>query len=174
MTESVVKNRNGHDTPDCQGLRTSSKLLLKLASEAKPTASEAEQWERFTLVSLVTLCSVFLSKELGIVGSEMTLDAEQFRSALVRFLPKAHERFYSFLDEEDMPLKKLLQDISKGRIENAVAELSTGTPNRSEIGGSGPVSARTACQMILDCAGFLNEPSNEAPAARYAVLQIWR
>ncbi|SPJ70409.1 uncharacterized protein FTOL_00137 [Fusarium torulosum] len=164
LSEAIVKNRNGHDTPDCQGLRTSSKLLLKLASEAKPTESEDEQSERLTLVGLVTLSSVFLSKELGIVGSEMTLDPEQFRSILVKFLPKAHERFYSFLDEEDMPLKKLLQDISKGRTENAVAELSAGAANPSENGGSGSVSARTACQMILDCAGFLNEPSNDAPA----------
>ncbi|KAM0213045.1 hypothetical protein ACHAQD_009487 [Fusarium lateritium] len=165
MTEAIVKNRNGHDTPDCQGLRTSSKLLLKLSSEAKPTESEEEQSERLILAGLVTLSSVFLSKELGVVGSEMTLDPEQFRSILIKFLPKAHERFYSFLDEEDMPLKKLLQDISKGRIENAVAELSAGTANSNENGGSGPVSARTACQMILDCAGFLNEPSNGTPTA---------
>ncbi|KAH6954812.1 ankyrin repeat-containing domain protein [Fusarium avenaceum] len=165
MTESIVRNRNGHDTPDCQALRTSSKLLLRLASEAKPTESEEEQSERLMLTGLVTLSSVFLSKELGIVGSEMTLDPEQFRSILVKFLPKAHERFYSFLDEEDMPLKKLLQDISKGRIEHAVAELLADSANSGENGGSGPISARTACQMILDCAGFLNEPSNHAPAA---------
>lgn len=166
MTESIVKNRNGHDTPDCQALRTASKLLLRLASEAKPTESEEEQSERLTLTGLVTLSSVFLSKELGIVGSEMTLDPEQFRSILVKFLPKAHERFYSFLDEEDMPLKKLLQDISKGKIERAVAELLAGSANSGENGELGPVSARTACQMILDCAGFLNEPSNDAPATR--------
>ncbi|WZH46665.1 Serine threonine kinase [Fusarium acuminatum] len=165
MTESIVKNRNGHDTPDCQGLRTSSKLLLRLVSEAKPTESEDEQSERLMLVGLITLSSVFLSKELGIVGSEMTLDPEQFRSILVKFLPKAHERFYSFLEEEDMPLKKLLQDISKGRIERAVAELLAGSADSGENGVSGPVSARTACQIILDCAGFLNEPSNDAPAA---------
>ncbi|KAM0355025.1 hypothetical protein ACHAPU_000875 [Fusarium lateritium] len=164
ITETIVRNKNGHDTPDCQGLRASSKLLLKLVSEAKPAASQDERSERFALTGLVTLSSVFLSKELGIVGSGMNLDPEQFRNVLVSFLPKAHARFYSFLHEDDMPLKNMLQDISKGRTEAAIAEFLAGSANSAENGGPRPISARTAVQLIIDCAGFLHEPPTDHSA----------
>ncbi|KAF4967984.1 hypothetical protein FSARC_4545 [Fusarium sarcochroum] len=165
ITQSIIKSRNGHDPPDAGGLRTASKLLLKVVSEAKIPASTEEEAERTILNGLITLASVFLSKELGLQGSAMNLDPQQFCSIITQFVPTAHNRFYSFFDEDEMPLKNALEMMSKGKLERTMAELLDGSANPSDGGTSRPFSARNACQLIVDCAGFLAEPINDASSA---------
>ncbi|KAJ3537213.1 hypothetical protein NM208_g6413 [Fusarium decemcellulare] len=159
--QAIIKSVDRHDTPDSGGLRTAFKSLLTVISDAQPPTSVEEAAERTALNGLITLGSVFLSKEVGVAGSDMNLDPEQFRSILLQFLPKAHNRFFSYFSDDEMPLKNALQGISKGALDRATASC---VPVSAGV-GSGPFSAKNACHLILDCAGLLAEPANNAPPA---------
>ncbi|KAJ4248783.1 hypothetical protein NW762_012621 [Fusarium torreyae] len=164
IAQSIVKSRNGHDTSDAGGLRTASKLLVKAASKSKTPSSAEEQVERTMLDALISLALVLLSKELESQGSEwMNLDPQRSCSIIGQFLPIAHRRFYSFFNEDEMPLKNALESMSKGRFEKAMAELLTGSTNLDASDRPPPFSSKSFCHLVLDCAGFLGEPINDAP-----------
>ncbi|KAF9769374.1 hypothetical protein IL306_013217 [Fusarium sp. DS 682] len=166
ITQSIVKSRNGHDTTDAEGLIAASRLLLKIESEAKVPAS-AEEWvERTVLNGLITLALIFL----GVQGFQMNLDtqlSQQFCSIIAQFVPKAHHRFYSFFDDDQMPLVTVLRGMSKDKLGKTISELLAASANPSDSSGSRPRSVINACQLILDCAGFLIEPTNNTLTARH-------
>ncbi|KAM0552681.1 hypothetical protein ACHAPJ_007778 [Fusarium lateritium] len=166
ITQSIVKSRNGHDTPDAGGLRAASQRLPKFVSEARQPSSAEEQTERTILDWLITLAWLFLRKELEIQGSELiNLAPQQFCHIITQSLPTVHRRFYSFFNEDEMPLKNALESMSKGRLEKTMTELLPGSTNTDDGDRPRPFSAKEAYQLVLDCAGFLAEPTNDASLA---------
>nr|CEG03470.1 unnamed protein product [Fusarium acuminatum CS5907] len=161
ITQSIVRSRNGHDTPYAEGLRNTFYTFQKVVSEAKLPVSDGERGLRVLLNGIATHTLAYLSKSLfGAQGPVMSVDPQQLCSLMAQFLPKAHQQFYSLFDRVEMPMMNALEMVSSERIHKVILELSSGMDSPNEDDRLRSFSATNACQVILDCVGFLPEPVN--------------
>ncbi|KAF5985545.1 serine threonine kinase [Fusarium coicis] len=167
VTKSLVDSMDGRDTPDASALRAALPTFESIVYRAKIPTTDDERSERTILKGLTTVVFAYLRQELSLQDNPASIDPWQICNIMTHFLPKAHERYYSSVNQDESPFIAALQGISKARLEKTISlllptisQLLPREASPSETSGAQPLSAVNACLLILDCAGLLNEPFN--------------